>query len=85
MHKNSEQIFIGIIFFIYFVEKKNMEFKTDEGTYFLIEDFIQFVNWKVDQLIEEGLTNDEITNWDESYLWKLYASKRCKYNNMKIT
>ncbi len=49
------------------------EFKIDEGHFFLIEDYIFNIKWKVKDLYECGYSISTILKWEENDIWYYYA------------
>lgn len=43
---------------------------TESGYHFSLEDVIDFVKFKVTELINNGLTTNEIIHFDDSQVWK---------------
>jgi hypothetical protein len=50
-----------------------MKYYTEEGHVMDYEDYIQYVKFKVLELIKHGYSKNEIINFDDYYYWKHYS------------
>lgn len=55
-----------------------MNYITEDGHLFDIEDFEAYAIYKVDILIKEGYSDNDIISYDDFLNWKVFVSKLLK-------
>lgn len=56
-------------------------YRTESGYHFSLEDMFDFVKFKVPELINSGLTINEIIRYDDSQAWKNEVNRYLKNAN----
>lgn len=59
-------------------------FKIDEGHVFSLEDTISYIKWKINELLQDGFSYEDILDWDNSEIWTYYVELLIEYEKRRI-